>query len=206
MSQNNSDQWFHNLVEAIKQDSFDKDNKLIFDKGEEFLSEEEKTFQERIKKNKNRAEVIRNTAYKARRVNNLFLGTVVSFYYPEPVTESKLPYWDEMPMSVIIKKYKGSSAGFLGMNLNYIPKKQRLQLLTQISGNRRSRKKGMGTIATLYKHPKYKFLFKRYLYSQLRSRVVSIPETDWMKVAELPVRWRKKTHHAVTADYRRFKG
>ena len=207
---NNSDQWFYDLANALINNQFDEDGNLIIpnvEDAKEAIAEakDSKDLEKRLKKNKNRSEVIRNPHYKAKRVSNMFIGEMISFYYPTPKTESSLPYFDETPQVILLKKYKGKSAGFLGFNISYMPKKERLKLLTLISGNRRSKKKGMGTIATMYRHPNYQFLFKRYLYSQLKSRVISIPQSDWQLVAELPVRWRKATHHKVSSDYRKAK-
>jgi len=203
---NSSDQWFYNLANALINNEFDSEGNLIIPNAET-LNEAKDSVELRksLKKDKNRMQVIRNPNFKAKRVSNMFIGEMISFYYPEPKTESTLPYFDETPQVILLKKYSGKSAGFLGFNISYMPKKERLKLLQLISGNRRSKKKGMGTIATMYRQPNYQFLFKRYLYSHLKSRVVSIPQSDWEIVANLPVRWRKATHHKVSSDYRKSK-
>ena len=52
------------------------------------------------------------------------------FYFYDPKTKDKLPYYDRFPLVIPIEEYKD---GFLGLNLHYIHPKQRLILLDKLS-------------------------------------------------------------------------
>jgi hypothetical protein len=61
-------------------------------------------------------------------------GKMYTFRY-EPTTKKSLEYWDTLPLIIALER---KPKGFLGMNLHYLPKKRRGQLLNymgnQLSG------------------------------------------------------------------------
>ena len=58
-------------------------------------------------------------------VTRIELGRMHMFFY-RPKTEAKLPYWDNFPVTICIKRY---ATGFLGLNLHYIAPRYRILLL-----------------------------------------------------------------------------
>ena len=149
----------------------------------------------------NAESAIKNSSYRTRSVKNAFLGEMISFKY-FPKGAKTLPYWDAVPLIILFAKYKD---GFLGMNIHYMPKKGRQQLIDNVKKGRRAKKKNMGMMAQLLKNPRHGFLWKRYLFSQIKSRVISVPESEWDYIVDLPVQFKKASHQKVYSDYRRFR-
>ena len=56
------------------------------------------------------------------------MGDMIMFLY-QPKTKDKLPYWDRFPLVVLIDKYPD---GYLGLNLHYLPPRQRAILLKRL--------------------------------------------------------------------------
>lgn len=130
-------------------------------------------------------------------------GKMYTFRY-NPETKETLDYWDEMPLIMALER---KPKGFLGINLHYLPKKQRGILLNHLSSilknatdddveqdfageklrNIRSAYKKYKTIKS--KNVIFKWVYpciRRYNFSGLSSRMIEIPVTDWELAAYLP--------------------
>ena len=101
------------------------------------------------------------------------------FYFYDPKTKDKLPYYDRFPLVIPIERYND---GFLGLNLHYIHPKQRLILLDKLSDTLTNDKYD----ETSRLRVSYPFLssaskifeatpcIKRYLFSHIESRFLEI--------------------------------
>lgn len=133
-------------------------------------------------------------------ISDIKIGSLY-FYFYDPKTKDKLPYYDTMPLVIPID-YKpashsesGRDAGFLGLNLHYLHPLQRTVLLDKLY-----------TIATddrFDEHTKLRMryavmvnnkqLFKEafpclkwYLFNHLKSNILEIDSDEWEIAAFLP--------------------
>jgi len=114
------------------------------------------------------------------------------FYFYDPKTKDKLPYYDRFPLVIPIERYND---GFLGLNLHYIHPKQRLILLDKLSDTLTNDKYD----ETSRLRVSYPFLssaskifeatpcIKRYLFSHIESRFLEITANEWDIAAMLPM-------------------
>jgi hypothetical protein len=121
---------------------------------------------------------------------------IMAFFGYNPKTKDDLPFWDEFPV-VIILCPKG--AGFLGLNLHYLPPAARAMFLNRLidyvndknwATNPRADALFKITYGMLKSDPKlikYKKCIKRYYYSNIVSKVAFIPQTEWKAVPFFPL-------------------
>ena len=114
------------------------------------------------------------------------------FYFYDPKTKDKLPYYDRFPLVIPIERYND---GFLGLNLHYIHPKHRLILLDKLSDTLTNDKYD----ETSRLRVSYPFLssaskifeatpcIKRYLFSHIESRFLEITANEWDIAAMLPM-------------------
>jgi hypothetical protein len=119
------------------------------------------------------------------------IGRMYFFYY-DPKTKDKLPYYDKFPLVLPIEQYPD---GILGLNLHYIHPKQRIILLDKLSEFANNSKYDKTTKLRL----SYDLLrssskifeatpcIKRYLFSHVESRFLEIESSEWDIAALLPV-------------------
>lgn len=142
-----------------------------------------------------------------------YIGGMYQFLY-DAKTKDKLPYWDAFPLVIPIHFY---SDGFLGLNLHYLPVKMRLKMLAKLMTYRKRIKTG-GHGLRVYMELSYKlltsmmnmegfqFMIKRYLNSQIRSRVILVSSKHWEDVAFLPTQqFQKQSAETVWAEATTFK-
>jgi len=114
------------------------------------------------------------------------------FYFYDPKTKDKLPYYDRFSLVIPIESYND---GFLGLNLHYIHPKQRLILLDKLSETATNNKFDSKTklrvnysyLAGASKAFEATPCIKRYLYSHIQSRFLEISADEWDIAAMLPV-------------------
>lgn len=128
---------------------------------------------------------------KSKLKNSTFIGKMY-FYFYNPKTKDKLPYYDRFPLVIPIEQYDD---GFLGLNLHYVNPKQRLILLDKLSEYANNSKYDKTTKLRL----SYDLLsraskifettpcIKRYLFSHIESRFMEIDADEWDIAALLPV-------------------
>ena len=129
------------------------------------------------------------------------------FYKYDPKFAKKLPYWDMYPLVFPFEKAKG---GFYGLNLHYIPPRDRAILMDQLNDYTTNNKydettrlkitydllKGFGRAVPCV---------KRYLGTNVRSNTVRINSDEWEIAIFLPVeRFQKESSRTVWTDSRRF--
>jgi hypothetical protein len=118
-------------------------------------------------------------------------GKMLLYSY-DPKHKKTLPYYDRLPLIFITSLAKG---GFYGINLHYLPPKQRAQLFDIIVGiidkNKNNPKRvNMLTWKMLKrasKYPLYKPCIKRYLFGHVRSKMYTVPREEWDMTLMLPI-------------------
>ena len=128
------------------------------------------------------------------------------FYFYDPKTKDKLPYYDIFPLVIPIASYPD---GFLGLNLHYIHPNHRIALLdkleTVLTDTRYDEKTKFEISYLIIKNnPRFfqaKPCIKRYLFSHVRSHFLELNADDWDISILLPFEDFKKNHkRSVWAD------
>ena len=147
-------------------------------------------------------------ADKNRLKNNAIIGRMY-FYFYDPKTKDKLPYYDKFPLVLPIEQYND---GFLGLNLHYIHPKQRIILLDKLSEFANNTKFDKTTklrlsydlLASSSKVFEHQPCIKRYLFSHIESRFLEITADEWDIAALLPMEsFVKASTSKVYADSRK---
>lgn len=114
------------------------------------------------------------------------------FYFYDPKTKDKLPYYDTFPLVIPIEMYPD---GFLGLNLHYIHPKNRMILLDKLSeyatnknfDEKTKLRLSYDLLASASKAFETTPCIKRYLYNHIQSRFLEIGANEWDIAALLPV-------------------
>ena len=138
-------------------------------------------------------------------VKNPKLGDMIMFLY-QAKTKDKLPYWDRFPLVVLIDKYPDC---YLGLNLHYLPPKQRAILLkrlmdltnnTKLNSTTRMMRATYNLLRGAAKYKLFKPCVKRYLAGNM-GRMIRVKPEDWQTAIYLPVeRFQKKSKQTVWKD------
>ena len=126
-----------------------------------------------------------------RKDKRFLLGRLYCFYY-DPIGKADLPYYDRFPMVLALEKY---GDGFLGLNLHYLPYKYRLAFLTKlldyaVLNDDNDVMKIRITYDILNASKRFKEFrpcIKRYLTSQIRSKILTIQPNEWEIASFLPI-------------------
>jgi hypothetical protein len=119
------------------------------------------------------------------------VGKMYFFVY-DPKTKEKMKYYDTFPLVLPIEPY---ADGFLGLNIHYIPPRQRLILMDKLSSYATNDKfdkttklrLSYQTLKSASKIFEKNACIKRYLFSQIQSRFLEIGADEWDIAALLPV-------------------
>jgi len=138
--------------------------------------------------------------------DNILLGKMF-FYKYDPKFAKKLPYWDMYPL---VFPFERAPGGFYGLNLHYIPPRDRAVLMDNLNQYASNNKYDQTTRLEL----SYRLLkrygravpcVKRYLGDRIVSQTVRIDADEWEVAIFLPVeRFQKASKGEVWADSRRF--
>lgn len=140
-----------------------------------------------------------------RRLHRVHIGRMIMFFY-DPKTKDKLPYFDTFPLVIPINMYRN---GFLGLNLHYLPRKLRAQLLDSLYNVYQDdyldeRKKLVISYNLMQNAMRIRFYtptIKRYLVSNLRSKIYLVDPQEWDLTLMLPTeRFVGASKHKVWAD------
>ena len=122
----------------------------------------------------------------------------LNFFFYDPKTKAKLPYYDRFPLVLPIGS---ASGGFLGINFHYLPIALRVQLLEAIDGKNLS----AADYNSLKRINLIKPTIKHYLTNHVRSGFLRIDEEDFLPACLLPVsQFKKASTAAVWSDSRRM--
>lgn len=137
---------------------------------------------------------------------NFPLPGAMHFFGYDAKHKDTLPYWDKYPLVIITSL---NDDGFTGLNWHYAPYKMRAMLFDKVwaiaSQYKNNRQQVMRLNWKLFsnfsKFPEAQFIVKRYLYSQIRTRLIKVPVEDWKTAIFLPVEtFVGKSQGAVAAD------
>ena len=147
-----------------------------------------------------------NQLLKRQPEDNIMLGKMF-FYKYDPKWAKKLPYWDMYPL---VFPFERAPGGFYGLNLHYIPPRDRAVLMDSLNQYASNNKYDKTTRLEL----SYRLLkrygravpcVKRYLGDHVVSQTVRIDADEWEIAIFLPVeRFQKASKGEVWADSRRF--
>jgi len=124
------------------------------------------------------------------RASQIKPGSLYCWFY-NPKYRNKLPYYDRFPVAFILNMYRN---GFLGINLHYLPVRQRAVLMTRLVDNM-LRKSSSGdyldlqyrTLMNASRYAEVQPCIKRYLINQIQGQMIEIQPTEWMKAIFLPL-------------------
>tara|TARA_E500000081_G_C6085386_1_gene329951 strand:- start:186 stop:779 length:594 start_codon:yes stop_codon:yes gene_type:complete len=157
-----------------------------------------------VKGDKGASQIVRD---KSRFTNRASLGGMYFFFY-DPKTKAKLPYYDRFPLIFKVGQSRGS---FDGINMHYLPYRLRARLmdaLYETSSNQRydestRLKLNYNVLKAATKYKEFKPTYKKYLTSNVRSRFIEINATEWDIALFLPVeRFEKASKSTVWRDSR----
>lgn len=123
--------------------------------------------------------------------SNAVIGKIF-FYWYDPKWKHKLPIYDRFPLVLPIERY---SDGFLGLNLHYASKTNRILILGKLAefANNKyfTEKTKLNLTYDLLKAttvmPLLQPCIKRYLFSHVRSRFIEVHADEWANAIALPV-------------------
>ena len=124
------------------------------------------------------------------RASQIKPGSLYCWFY-NPKYRNRLPYYDRFPVAFILNMYRN---GFLGINLHYLPVRQRAVLMTRLVDNM-LRKSSSGdyldlqyrTLMNASRYAEVQPCIKRYLINQIQGQMIEIQPTEWMKAIFLPL-------------------
>ena len=137
------------------------------------------------------------------------VGQMYMFFYDAKHKET-LPYWDRFPLIFPYKKVKG---GFMGINLHYLPLKQRAVLmdaLYDLASNKRfdettKLRLSYDLLTKASRDGNFKPCIKHYLTGQVRSRFLYVYPSEWDIALFLPTeRFQGASKTKVWAESRKI--
>jgi len=126
--------------------------------------------------------------YKSETSQFIYPGTLTLFKYR---ATNQRPYYDSFPLVIYLQE---TNNGFIGMNLHYISYAQRAILMDGLYQIARNKNTSQPIIAANYQFLSrfqrfryFKPCVKRYLYSNVKSRFLSISPQYWNIALFLPL-------------------
>lgn len=125
------------------------------------------------------------------------IGSMYMYFY-DPKHKKTLPYYDRFPLTIMVAPAPG---GFVGLNLHYLRPDIRAKFLDElmklspstIKNKTRLTKLRLDLLNSTRKYKEFKPCYKHYLTSQVASRLVRVPMTEWEIAIFLPTEQFKKT-------------
>ena len=126
-----------------------------------------------------------------------FLMGGLYFFVYDPKGKAELPYYDRFPLVIPLKR---TPDGFIGLNLHYLPLRYRINFLKKllplaIYNDEDEIKRLRVTYPMLDASSKFKEFrpcIKQYLYSHVKSRILSVEHNEWDIAVFLPIQQFKK--------------
>jgi hypothetical protein len=133
---------------------------------------------------------------QSRMTPKAMIGGMFFFYYDAKLKDT-LPYWDKFPLIVPVDFYSDS---FHGINFHYLDPWARAALLdklTQFTSNKSLNadaklKVSYNYLKSAKKYKEVQPCFKKYLYSQLRSKFLTVQPEEYEVAIFLPVQQFQK--------------
>lgn len=159
---------------------------------QEFLSKQSVAwFQKQIKDLRSPIKLAKEISKERSRQKGPFqIGGLYHFFY-DPLTKAELPYYDIFPL-VIPLKYDGE--GFLGLNLHYLPPKYRAVFMDKLmnfaitddNDEPRRLRVTYDILVAAKNYREFRPCLKRYLNSQIQSKIMKIQPGEWETALFLP--------------------
>lgn len=124
------------------------------------------------------------------------LGGLYYFYY-DPKTKNDLPYYDKFPLVLPLKR---ESDGFIGLNLHYLPLRYRIIFMKKLMSlaiyNDDDEIKRIRVtypiLDSTSRLKEFRPCIKKYLYSNIRSKILAVEPQEWDVALYLPIQQFKK--------------
>lgn len=151
-----------------------------------------KWLEEKIKEIRRPTQVAKDISReRSRQTFRLLKGRMYCYYY-NPIGKKDLPYYDIFPMVILLDKYED---GFLGLNLHYLPYRYRLAFLRKLvdyasfdnDDNVVKLRITYDILQSSRRFKEFRPCIKKYLYSQIRSKMLTIQPNEWEIASFLPV-------------------
>jgi len=118
------------------------------------------------------------------------IGRMFMYLY-DPKHKETLPYYDKFPLILMVGPAKG---GFYGLNLHYLPPRQRAMFFDRLYDFTNNKKYDETTrfrlsydlLSSAAKLRAYAPCFKRYLYAHISSKTVEVLPNEWEIALFLP--------------------
>lgn len=130
------------------------------------------------------------------------IGQMFMFFY-DPKNKATLPYYDRFPLVFPVEIY---GDGFLGINLHYLPRKLRANLMDALYATLNNKRSNDTTrlrlsydlLKNTTRMRYFKPCLKKYLSKHVKQRFMYIDPKDWDKALMLPTeRFMKKPVNQV---------
>ena len=127
---------------------------------------------------------------QGRNTNRFLIGGLYYFYYDAKMKD-KLPYWDAFPLAIPLERYND---GFLALNLHYLPIRYRAGFMDKImhfaiyddNDEIKRLRVTYDIISATRRYKEFKPCVKRYLYSNIASRILKVQPNEWETAVFLP--------------------
>jgi hypothetical protein len=127
---------------------------------------------------------------KQRVTGKFTIGGLYYFYY-NAKTAAKLEYWDAFPLVIPVQRY---GDGFLGLNLHYLPVKIRAGFMDKLIDRAKLNENddpikvmiSYQILESSLRYKEFKPCVKRYLYSNIASRILAVQPNEWETAVFLP--------------------
>jgi hypothetical protein len=158
---------------------------------QQFLSRASITWlQKRMASLKSPTKLAREIVSEKNRNGTFEVGGLYHFFY-DPLTKNKLPYYDTFPLIIPLRIDKD---GFLALNLHYLPPMYRATFLDKLMPlalkNERNDPVKLRVTYDILKITQsvkeFKPCLKKYLESQIRSKIVPVEPNEWEVALFLP--------------------
>lgn len=159
---------------------------------QEFLSRQSVAwFQEKIKDLKSPMQLAKEIVNDKTRKRVIFqMGGLYHFFY-DPLGKNDLPYYDIFPLAIPLESY---SDGFLALNMHYLPPRYRAAFMDKLMNfailNQDDEPKRLRVTYDILKsartYREFKPCLKRYLSSQIKSKIIPIEPSEWETALFLP--------------------
>jgi len=129
------------------------------------------------------------------------MGGLYYFYY-DPKGKDDMPYYDRFPLVMPLKR---DGDGFLGLNLHYLPLRYRINFMKKLMpyalyNDDDEIKRIRVTYPILdatARLKEFRPCIKRYLYSNIKSRILAVEPEEWDIALYLPIQQFKKEKAAT---------
>lgn len=153
-------------------------------------------FKSKIAEIRSPSRVINDLKKETTRYVETFSPGRLYFFSYEPAGAQKLPYYDRFPLVLVLSKEGGN---FLGLNFHYLPIKYRVNFLDKLldfadtNGNEIERMRVSYSILTASRQFKeFRPCIKRYIFNNIRSKILAVKPNEWETAVFLPVQTFKK--------------